>query len=1030
VTALFCDIVGSTKLSSRLDPEEYHEVVTAYQAAVGKVVDRYGGHIEKYLGDGVLIDFGWPQAHDDDAERAVLAGLAILEELAADAVPGEVSARIGIHTGPVVVGKAGAKSRRETVALGETMNRAARLQGHAEPGEVLISEDTLGLVQGVFVVEDRGPQDLDGIPQPVRAYRVVQRAGVRSRFDATAHRLTPLVDREAELEAIGVAWRRARSGEGQAILITGDPGIGKSRLVYELREAVRGSDHTWLEGRGSSYTLHSPFRPAIELLEKALDLDPAGDDDERLERIGRGLDSAGVDDADALPLLADLLGVESERLERVAMSPDLARRRTIEVLTRWGLALARTQPVILLLEDLHWCDASTLDLAEQLIVQASDSPLMLVGTARPELEAGWLDHPSITRLELRPLTDRETSQLLNQLGAGRDLPEPLLERVLDEADGVPLFAEEVGQMVLDSGAVTEREGSLVLAAPLDELQIPTTLQGSLMARLDRLSAGKQVAQLAAAIGREFDHRLLVEVSDLDPGLVEHGVRRLVDDGLVFQRGEPPAAAYIFKHALIRDAAYESLLRRARRPLHERIALALEARGAGAASPEVLARHWEAAARPREAIEYYRLAAEHAARQSAHSEAIGQLERAIGLIGELEKTAEAQELEVELRTALGAAIMASRGYADPAVGEAYARARELCVELGRSSSVGYALVGMAIFYFNGGDVVEGARLASEALAVAEEEGDEVLTLLSHVQLAVPLLWQGSNEEALQHADAAIAIYDRERDAGLAFRYGTDQGVAALCMAACARTNLGMPDQGLDQIHDACQLARELGNPFNVAYALALECGIRWHRGELREQRAIAQAVVEIAEEQGFSDFAGMGRILRGSARAVHDGDPAGLDDCLEGLELAARTGRRGSATMFMQLVAAAQLAAGQASEALGTVDAALALADETEQHWWDARLLRLRGELLLEHGPERELEALEELRRGVGVAHRQGDALSELRCATSLARALLDRGDAGAAETLVRPALDSLREGRDTPAAAEAAQLLGEQLPAS
>lgn len=987
MTALFCDIVGSTALSARLDPEEYGDVVTSYQAAVGKVADRYSGHVDKYLGDGVLIDFGWPRAHDDDAERAILAALAILDELAELQAPVPLNVRIGIHTGPVVVGEAGGEGRHDPVALGETMNRAARLQGCAGPGQVVVSADTLRLVQGIFVVEELGPQDLAGIPDPVPAYRVVQRSGVRSRFDATAHRLTPLVDREAERASLAELWARATAGAGQAVLITGDPGIGKSRLAHELRERLKATNHTWLEGRGSSYTHHSPFRPVIELLEHAIELGSDGDAANRLSRLERGLALAGLSDPDALPLIADLFAIEHDRAQAPVMSPELARRRTIEILARWILGLARLQPLLLLVEDLHWCDSSTLELFERLVVQGSDSQLLLVGTARPELDVGWLDHPGLARIELSPLSDRETSELLRRVGSGRELPAPVVERVLAEVDGVPLFAEEVGQMVLESGALTEREGALALVAPLDELQIPTTLQGSLMARLDRLSAAKQVAQLASAIGREFDQDLLIEVSELDPGHIEHGIRRLAEDGLIVQHGEPPAARYMFKHALIRDAAYQSLLRRSRRPLHARIARTLEERAGAQVAPEVLAHHWEAAGKAREAIELYRQAAEDAARQSAFSDAIAQLRHAISLLDELDEDPEAIELEIELRTALGAAIMGSRGYADPEVKEAYDRARELCIELGQTSRVGYALIGLAIFYFNSGDVVAGARLAGEALAVAQAEDDDTLELLARVQLAVPSLWQGSYEEALTHARAADAIYDRERHSGLAFRYGTDQGVAARCMEACALANLGQPDQGLARVHAGAELARELGNPFNIVYALALECGIRWHRGELAEQQSVAQEVVEIAEEQGLDDFAGMGRILRGAARTVRDGDPAGLEDCLDGLELAARTGRRGSATMFMELVGSAQRAAGNPQDALATVDAALALADETEQHWWDARLLRLRGELLLELDSGRADEALDALRRGADVAHEQGDLLSEERCRASLAQAL-------------------------------------------
>lgn len=1021
ITAVFCDIVGSTALSTQLDPESYGEVVRAYRERVDEVVSRYGGKVDKYLGDGVLVDFGWPRAHDDDAERSILAALAIVESLASPEAERPLAVRVGIHTGPVLVGEMGSASHPETTALGETMNRAARLQACAPPGGVVVSDVTLRLVRGIFVVEDLGPQDLAGIDAPVPAYRVIRRSGVRSKLDAAGDRLTPFVSREPELGAMLERWELAQTGVGQTVVLTGDPGIGKSRLVYELRERLRDRAHTWLEAGGSSYTQHSAFQPAIRLIEQALEIRPEEPADERLSKLKAGLEEAEVTDHDAVPLLAGLLSIDAEGISELVMSPELARRRTIEVLAKWVLALAELQPLLLLLEDLHWCDLSTLDLFEQLLVGGTGATLMLVGTTRPELEAEWMNHPNVAAVELEPLEEGEIRELLRSLGSGRELPEPVLVRVVGETDGIPLFAEEMGRMVLESGLIAERGGALELTAPLDELEIPSTLQDSLMARLDRLSAAKRVAQLAAAIGREFDYRLLEDVSGLETDLLLHGLRRLVEDELIFADGEPPDATYTFKHALIQDAAYRSLPKRSRRPLHRRIAEVIEARGG--ASPEVLARHWEAGERPNEAIGHYQRAAEAAARHSAHREAIEHLRKAIALTDSLAGDPASRAREVDLQFALGSSIMAVSGYADPEIAIAYERARELCAELGQDSRVGHTLIGLAIFYFNSGRVAEGAETATEALEIAEREGDDALALLAHVQIAVPSLWKGEFETAQEHAEAACRIYDRENHGWLAFRYGTDQGVAAHCMAACALFNLGRPDAALDLVHEAVELARGLGNPFNVAYALAIECGIRWDRGEFSDQERIAEEVVAISEEQEFGDFIGMGKILRGTARATGSADPAGLDDCLDGLEIASRTGRRGSVTMFLELIATAQRAIGNRDDALGLIDGALALADETGQHWWDARLLRVRGELLLELGRDREAD--EDLRRGARIAREQGDRVSELRCLTSLARALTERGDSSAAENLVRPVYDELAEGAATRAATEAAELLGE-----
>lgn len=939
ITAVSCSLAGSTE----------------------QIVERYGGHVTSYQGDGILIHFGWPEAHDDDAERAVRAALEIATEV-------DAPVRIGVHTGPVVVGA----DDGETMALGETMSVASRLEGVAAPGTVAISAATLALVRGIFVTEDLGARRLKGVPDPVDVYRAVQPSGVRSRLDAARDSLTPFVGREAELGVLLDRWGRTRERAGQAVLVSGDAGVGKSRLVYELRERLAAEPHSWLECRCSSYTRHSAFRPAIELVEQGLAFQPEEGPEERLAKIDSGLALIGLDEPEVVPLVARLLSIEGAA--ELAMGPDLQRRRTIELLTRWVLALADLQPVLLFVEDLHWCDHSSLELFTQLMSRGAQSRLMLVATARPELEASWLRRPNLSALSLNPLSEQETRELLTVLAPGRRLPAAVLERVLMETDGIPLFAEEMGRMVLD----------MELAAPIDELEIPTTLQDSLMARLDRLSAAKRVAQRAAAIGREFDFALLEEVSGLERDILRHGLSRLADDDLVFQRGEPPDATYTFKHALIQDAAYRSLLKRTRRDLHDRIAAALERRAAAdrPAPPEVIARHYEMAGRVQEAVAHYRRGAEEAARHSGHSEAIEHLRRAIRLLGELSDDASRQSLEVDLQVALGSSVMAKGGYADPDVEAAYERARLLCEGLGDGVQVAYTLIGLAIFYFNQGQIERGADLGARALEIAEREDDDVLRLLAHVQLAVPRFYGGRFAEALDHAEAAAAIYDPERHGWVAFRYGTDQGVAAHCFAASSLLQLGYPDRALSRLDQAEALARDLGHPFNLVYAVCFKAAVHATLGDRHAQEECAARVVAIAEEQEFPFFAGMGRMFHAGARAIRTGDPTALEEYMQGSALAASTGTRGGAPLFISLLAETQRALGAATDALGLVDAGLALSAETGQPYWDADLLRVRGELLVELEPDK---AEAELRRAIEVARAQGSRWFEQRAAASLAR---------------------------------------------
>lgn len=1032
LTAVFCDMVGSTELSTRLDPEEFREVIGRYQARVRTQLDRFGGSVAKYLGDGILIHFGWPIAHDDDAERAILSALAIVEDFASATADPALTVRVGIHTGPVVVGDVDQEGYRDTIALGETMNRAARLQGEAPPGGVVISDSTLALVQGVFVVEDLGERALAGITDPVCAHRVLGRSGALSRLDATPERLTPFVSRADELECLVELSERAGAGSGQAVLLRGEPGVGKSRLVYELRHRLAGAGHRWLETRASSYSQRSAFQPAVELVEQAVDVLQTGDTDEdedaHFARLETAFRMGGVTEPDAIALMAELIGIGTGGAPDVVMGPDLARRRTIEVLCRATLALSERTPLVVIIEDLHWCDESTLDVIEQMVVQVPSTHLLLIVTARPELETDWLEHPNLHTVDVQPFSDGEVRELLQRLSPGLDLPEEVLAKVVEEADGVPLFAEEVGRMVLESSMLVESAGALELAAPIDQLEIPTTLHDSLMARLDRLSAAKQVAQFASAIGREFDHRLLERVSGLPAPVLDYGLQRLLEDELVFQSGVPPDAVYTFKHSLIQDTAYRSLLKRSRRALHHKIAEALAERSdAGGASAEILGRHWEAAGNPREAIVHYMRASEQAARRAGHGEAVAHLTRAVELAAELSDDVADLELEVELQMELGSLAMALRGFADPDVERAYERAHELCDRIGRSSQVGYALIGLAIFHFNNGRVAEGADLATSALEIAEREDDDALRILAGVQLAVPRYWQGRFQEAAAHADAAYALYDRDRHAWLASRSGVDQGVAALCLSASARVNGGRPDQGLARIHEAVELARTTGSPFNVVYALAFEGGVRWDRMELGEMEELGHEVVAISEEHGFSDFAGLGRVIRG-AGATGRQDPGALADALEGVALAASTGRRGGVPGFLESVAAAQTVHGATEEALAVVDGALELAEETGQHYWDPKLRRLRGELLLTRDPDSPAPALEELHRAIELAREQGNVIAELRAATVLARHLGGGdGTENAVEAWIRPAYERLEEGWDIAPATAAAALLGAAL---
>ncbi len=1016
LTALFCDLVGSTELSSRMDAEEFGQLIHVYLRRAAEAVQRYEGEIARYVGDAILAHFGWPEAHDDDAERAVRAALDIVaaidslnEELGGDT---QLSVRVGIHTGPVLIGEIERAHQREMMALGETMNLAARLQDIAEPDGVVISPTTLELVKGIFVTQPLEPRALKGIPQPVVAHRVLQATGVRSRLDASGAKLTALVAREREMSTLADRWQCAREGSCHGVLITGEAGVGKSRLAYELRRLVRDEPHSWMEARCSSYTQNSAFRPAAELIETGLRLEPRDGPQEKLAKLQRGLAAAEIDDEEALSLLAPLVSIPGPEVPQT-MSLELRRRRTLALLSRWIAALAGGQPMVLLVEDVHWADPASLELLSTLM--DIEVALLLVATARPEFDSPWGARDSMTVVALDPLNALDARALVDGLAGGRELPAAVRDRIVASSDGIPLYIEEVGRTVLESAALGDDDPAAMFGEHPEDVEIPTSLQACLMARLDRLSAAKRVAQRAAVIGREFDHDLLEQIAGVEPVALKHGVDLLVESGLLFKRGTPPQATYTFKHALIQDAAYQSMLKSTRVELHERIARILEARPAddASAAPEIVAHHYHAAGRLERAVANYRRAAEEVARRSGHHEAVAHLRRAIELLGDLPPGRALNAIELDIQMLLASSVMAVQSYADPEVCTAYERARDLCVTLRDDIQMGHALAGLSIVYSNAGRLDEGEQLAKEVMEIAERADDDSLRLLAHIQLAVPTCYSGRPVEALEHCDRAIEIYDRDRHGWIAFRFVTDHGVAAHGLASLALCQLGRTEQSLGRAHECLDLATRLGQPFNIAYALTAAAVAHWIRGDLAAQEETGKRIEAIGEEQAFDFWTGVGRIFHWSACAIATRNPSAIPELIEGTVIAARTGQSGGVTALLALMAEAHMAVGDVGSAAGTVEGALAISAKTGQTDWDPRLLSLKATLGLasRDRPERErLVAAENCyREAIELAIAQSGRLEELRAATMLAELRCGQGDRAGAVALLEPAYERLPE---------------------
>jgi class 3 adenylate cyclase/tetratricopeptide (TPR) repeat protein len=992
LTVLFCDLVGSTELSSKLDPEDLREVVRAYQGAAAGAVERFGGHVAQYLGDGILAYFGYPQAHDDDAERALRAGLAAVDGVGAlrERLGRALAVRVGVHTGPVVVGEMGAGARRETLALGETTNVAARLEAAAAPDTVVASGTTVRLARGIFVTEDLGALTLKGVPEPVPAHRVVQPSGVRSRLDVAAGRLTRFVGREAELGTLVDRWERAADGEGQNVLVMGEAGIGKSRLAYQLRERLATIPHTWLECSASPYTEGTPFHPVIALVAQGLAFTPTDTTAEKVEKIERGLrDLASPEN---VALLADFLGIPPPT--PLAMNPDVQRRKTMELLAQWNLAISAIQPLVLLVEDLHWCDASSLELLGRLLGQSATAPVLFIATARPEFTPPWPARSNLTTLQLAQLTKRQAREMVTTL-LGATVPETL-EALVARADGVPLYVEELTKAVAEPGAARGADA------------IPTTLAGSLMARLDRLSTAKEVAQRAAVLGREFGYPLLAAITGMEEAGLRQGFARLVDAEIVFQRGEPPHATYTFKHALVQEAAYESLLKRTRQQIHWRVVEVLRERFPERveSEPEVVARHAEAAGRSDDAITYYGRAGERAQARSSHEEAIGQLRKALGLLETRPAGAERDVRELSLQLALGASLFAARGYAHPETAAAYERA--VATASDDTVRLGVARTGLAICYVNCGEVERGRALAAEVLAAAEARGDREQALLGHTNVAVAEHYQGKFPSSLAHCQRAIALYDPVQHRGYMRVFGNDQGIAALSFSTWNFWFLGQPDAALARAREAVALARRLEDPFGLVFALHFETAVHWVRRDVVAQRERAAEVVALSETQGFPFWLGLGRAHHAAARVLA-GDPAALPEILDGLALAAETGSQLGAPGSFATLADAQQAANQLAEAQGTVATGLAVAAQTDQPFWDADLHRLDGDLLLATGGPAD-EAATRYHHALAVAREQGARSLELRAATSLARLWRDQGKRAEARDLLAPIYAWFTEG--------------------
>ena len=1019
LTVMFCDLVGSTALSTGMDPEDLRDVIASFLSRCSAAIRRYDGFVAKYMGDGILAYFGYPRAHEDEAERSVRAGLDIVDAMAElnaalPKPPGvELAVRVGIATGPVVVGdQIGEGTAQQTAVVGETPNLAARLQALAQPNQILVSAATRAMLGDHFDLEDLGASELKGFAEPVPAWRVLSARDVESHFAATrAGNSAPFVGRQEEMGLLLRAWEGSCRGRGQVVLIQGEAGVGKSRLVEGLREAA-GKDHIWVAMRCSPFHTASAFHPIIEQLKRVFGWQPEDTAPQHLAKLEAGL--AGFKTlplAESVRLFADLMTVPlpENRYPRLSMTAQQQREATLDAIVAWLIELAERTPVLTAWEDLHWGDPTTLETLGMLIEQTPTAALLVVATYRPELTPPWPQRSHLTPITLNRLERPEVETMVGHLAGERSLPGEVVDHIVAKADGVPLYVEELTKAILGSGVLEARGDAYVLTGALAKLHIPETLQDLLMARLDRAPRLREVAQLGSVLGREFAYDMISALAGIEEEMLQSGLGQLVVDELLYQRGRPPRSRYLFKHALIQDAAYQSLLKRTRQQYHERAAKLLEDRFPEVAStqPELVAHHYTEANCPAQAIAYWLNAGVAAASKSANVEAIAQLGRGLALVDALSDMRERAECELDLQMALGPALYATKLPSHPDVGRAYARAWELCRQLGDDPREFTALRGLYLYHQNLLEMDKAQHFAEEAMRVAERLDDAAYRVGAHVALGVTLYNRGKLEPALAQFRRGFELFDPN----MLFPDwpGSHPGVSCQFFPALISWMLGYPHRSLDELRVAVGSAETLGHPLTLAQALCYAALVHIFRREPPTAADCAERASKICEEHHIAHHHAFALCVNGWALSASGEGEEGLAQIRQGVD---GFGLGASQHMLLALQADAQLATGKPEAALATAAAGLKVVEKMGGAPLEAELHRLRGEALLA-GAGTVSEAETAIEQAIDVARRQNAKSWELRGAMSLARVRRQQGRPQEAAALLAPVYGWFTEGFDT-----------------
>ena len=1035
VTVIFSDLVGSTALSARIDPEDLREIISAYQKCVTETVRRFDGFVAKYMGDGVLIYFGYPQAHEDDAERAVRAGLELVAAVGGLKTHAVLQTRVGIATGLVVVGDLiGSGEAQERGIVGETPNLAARLQASAEPNSVVIAESTRALVGNLFELEDLGGQDLKGITGPVRAWTALRPSAVESRFEALhASGLTELIGREEELDLLLRRWSKAKTRAGQVVLLSGEPGIGKSRLTAALLERLSAEPHTRLRYFCSPQRTDSALYPIISQMERAAGFTHDDNTQAKLYKLDALLARSFTPRQDAA-LLADMLSLPNDgRHPTLELDPQQRRQKTLEALTAQLEALAQAKPVLMIFEDVHWIDPTSLEALGRIVDRLKTLRALLIVTYRPEFDPPWIGRAYVTALSLNRLGDREIAALIDRVTGNKSLPESIRQDIIERTDGIPLFVEEMTKAVLEA----ESEGDVhrtAAAVPSPRLAVPATLHASLMARLDRLGPAKEVAQIGAAIGREFSHALLAAVVRKPEAELQSALDGLTAAGLLFRQGVSPHASYLFKHALVQDAAYGTLLREQRRALHARIAETLESHFAEVAEnqPELLARHCTEAGLIERAADLWGKAGARSLERSALVEASVQLTRALNQIAALPATPALRRQEIKLQVALITSLMHVKGYAASETKAAVERARILIEQaeaLGEPPedrlllfSVLYSFWVANLLAFNG-DVL--CELSAKFLTLAEKQGATVPLMIGHRLMGTSLTCTGDIVQGRAHYNQALALYDAAEHRPLATRFGQDLGVSILIWRSEALWLLGYPEAAVADADHAVKDAREIGQVATLMYALYPVSTCHILCGNYAAANALLDELVALAAKKDALQWKAFGVINQGWLSALTGKASNAIETMTSGITAFRSTGARLWSPLYLSYLARADAEVGNFDDAWRYLGEAMTAVETTKERWHEAEINRMAGEISLKSPEPDAPKAERHFERALTVARQQQAKSWELRASMSLARLWRDQGKVQQARELLAPVYGWFMEGFDTRDLKEAKALLEE-----